>query len=33
MAVRDAVNPRLIGFGAVKHLLLARIDKRPAHLD
>ena len=24
---------RLIGFDAVKHLLLARIEKRPAHLD
>ena len=32
-AVRDAVKRRLIGFDAVKHLLLARIEKRPAHLD
>ena len=32
-AVRDAVKRRVIGFDAVKHLLLARIEKRPAHLD
>ncbi len=32
-AVRDAVRRRLIGFDAVKHLLLARIEQRPAHLD
>ncbi|MFQ5696318.1 MAG: IS21 family transposase, partial [Terriglobia bacterium] len=32
-AVRDAVTRRLVGFDAVKHLLLARIEKRPAHLD
>ena len=32
-AVRDAVKRRLIGFDAVRHLLLARIEKRPAHLD
>lgn len=32
-AVRDAVRRRLIGFDAVKHLLLARIERRPAHLD
>ena len=32
-AVRDAGTRRLIGFDAVKHLLLARIEKRPAHLD
>ena len=32
-AVQDAVKRRLIGFDAVKHLLLARIEKRPAHLD
>ena len=32
-AVCDAVKRRLIGFDAVKHLLLARIEKRPAHLD
>ena len=31
--VRDAVKRRLIGFDAVKHLLLARIERRPAHLD
>ena len=24
---------RLIGFDAVKHLLLARIERRPVHLD
>ena len=29
-AVRDAVKRRLIGFDAVKHLLQARIEKRPA---
>ena len=33
VAVRDAVKRRLVGFDAVKHLLLARIEKRPAHLD
>ena len=32
-AVRDAVARRLVGFDAVKHLLLARIEKRPARLD
>ncbi len=32
-AERDAVKRRLIGFDAVKHLLLARIERRPAHLD
>ena len=32
-AVQDAVKRRLVGFDAVKHLLLARIEKRPAHLD
>lgn len=32
-AVQDAVRRRLIGFDAVKHLLLARIERRPAHLD
>ena len=32
-AVRDAVKRRLIGFDAVKRLLLARIERRPAHLD
>ena len=32
-AVRDAVKRRVIGFDAVKHLLLARIERRPAHLD
>ena len=31
--LRDAVKRRLIGFDAVKHLLLARIEKRPARLD
>ena len=29
----DAVKRRLIGFDAVKHLLLARIERRPVHLD
>ena len=28
-AVQDAVKRRLIGFDAVKHLLLARIERRP----
>ena len=32
-SVRDAVKRRLIGFDAVKHLLLARIERRPVHLD
>lgn len=32
-AVRDAVKRRLLGFDAVKHLLLARIERRPAYLD
>ena len=32
-AVQDAVKRRLIGFDAVKHLLLARIEKRPVRLD
>ena len=32
-AVQDAVKRRLIGFDAVKHLLLARVEKRPANLD
>ena len=32
-AVRDAVKRRLIGFDAVKPLLLARIERRPVHLD
>ena len=32
-AVQEAVARRLVGFDAVKHLLLARIEKRPAHLD
>ena len=31
--VRDAVKRRLIGFDAVKHLLLARIERRPVPLD
>ena len=33
VTVEDAVKRRLIGFDAVKHLLLARIERRPAHLD
>ena len=32
-AVQEAVARRLVGFDAVKHLLLARIERRPAHLD
>jgi transposase len=32
-AVREAVKRRLLGFDAVKHLLLARIERRPANLD
>ncbi len=31
-AVQDPVASRPVGFDAVKHLLLARIEKRPAHL-
>ena len=31
--VTAAVKRRLIGFDAVKHLLLARIERRPVHLD
>ena len=31
--LRNAVKRRLISFDAVEHLLLALIDKRPAHLD
>ena len=33
VAVQDAVKRRVIGFDAVKHLLPARIEKRPARLD
>jgi hypothetical protein len=33
IAVRQAVKRRLLGFDAVKHLLLARIEQRPAQLD
>ena len=32
-ARRSTVKRRLIGFDAVKHLLLARIERRPVHLD
>ena len=32
-AAREAVRRRVIGFDAVKLMLLARIEKRPAHLD
>ena len=32
-AVCDAVRRRLVGFDAVKHLLLACIERRPVHLD
>jgi len=33
VAVREATSRRLLGFDAVKHLLLARIERRPARLD
>jgi len=32
-AVRDAIDRGAIGFDAVKHLLLCRIERRPARLD
>ena len=32
-AVHDSVKRRLIGFDAVKHLLLVRIERRPVDLD
>jgi hypothetical protein len=31
--VRDAIDHGVIGFDAVKHLLLCRIERRPARLD
>ena len=31
--VRDAIDRGVIGFDAVKHLLLCRIERRPARLD
>jgi len=31
--VRDAVKRGVIGFDAVKHLLLCRIERRPPRLD
>jgi hypothetical protein len=31
--VRDAIDRRVIGFDAVKHLVLCRIEQRPARLD
>jgi hypothetical protein len=31
--VRDAIERGAIGFDAVKHLLLCRIERRPARLD
>jgi len=32
-AVRDAIRLGAIGFDAVKHLVLCRIDRRPPRLD
>ena len=32
-AVRDAIQRGAIGFDAVKHLLLCRIERRPPRLD
>lgn len=31
--VRDAIDRGVIGFDAVKHLVLCRIERRPARLD
>jgi hypothetical protein len=31
--VRDAIERGVIGFHAVKHLVLCRIERRPARLD
>ncbi len=32
-AIKDALRLRAVGFDAVKHLLLCRIEKRPPKLD
>ena len=32
-AVRDALALGVVGFDAVKHLVLCRIEHRPAHLN
>jgi hypothetical protein len=32
-AIEDALHLGSIGFGAVKHLLLCRIERRPPRLD
>ena len=32
-AVRDAIDRGVIGFDAVKHLVLCRIERRPPRLD
>lgn len=32
-AVRDAIDRGAIGFDAVKHLVLCRIERRPPRLD
>ena len=32
-AVRDAIERGAVGFDAVKHLVLCRIERRPPHLD
>ncbi len=32
-AVRDAIERGAIGFDAVKHLVLCRIERRPPRLD
>jgi hypothetical protein len=31
--VRDAIDRGVIGFDAAKHLVLCRIERRPARLD
>ena len=32
-AIKDALRLRAVGFDAVEHLLLCRIEKRPPKLD
>jgi hypothetical protein len=32
-AVRDAIQRGAVGFDAIKHLVLCRIERRPARLD
>ena len=33
IGVREAIDRGVIGFDAVKHLVLCRIERRPARLD